>query len=293
MSLISETFRRLRAEKRGAFIPFVVLGDPDFNTSKKILEVLAKHADILELGFPFSDPIADGKRVQAADERALKSGINTEKCFSLIRHVKRQNKNVPVSLLLYYNLVYSNGTENFLRKAKKAGVDAVLIADMPLEESKEFNRLCRKHGIEEVFIVAPTTGAKRMRSILSRVNGFVYIVGVLGVTGERKTLGKGGIGIALKIKKLSKIPACVGFGISNPGQARKIISSGADGVIVGSALEAVIEKNLRNKKRLLREVEKFAEKFKAAASGRETRKSAAGHKFKGAEGGRHGRRKRN
>lgn len=264
MNRYTETFAELKKKGEGAFIPFVVLGDPDFETSKKILEKLVHSADCLELGFPFSDPIADGKRIQAADERALRSGMSVEKCFELVSHVRKMYNGIPIGLLVYYNLAYSNGVEKFLAKAKAAGVDGILVADMPIEESTGFCTACRKERIEQIFIVAPTTGKKRMREILRKAGGFIYLVSVLGVTGERKEVESSTIELIGMVKKQSKLPVCVGFGISQPEQVKKIISAGADGAIVGSAVEAVIELNLADKNALVSAVDSFARELKGA-----------------------------
>lgn len=264
MSLYKQTFEELNKKNEKAFIPFIVLGDPDYNTSKKILDVIAKEADCLELGFPFSDPIADGKRIQAADERALKAKINTDKCFELIKYIRKKNKDIPIGLLLYYNLVYSNGTENFLKKAKSAGVNGILIADMPIEESGSMQKLCEKHDLEQIFIVSPLTKGSRMQKILSKSKGFVYVVSVLGVTGERKKIKRSTIDLIKRIKKHSKTPICVGFGISTTEHVKKVIREGADGAIVGSAIEAIIEKNLKNKNKMFKELTHFVKKIKGA-----------------------------
>src|SRR3989344_2242376 len=254
MSLYKKMFEQLKKKNEKEFIPFVVLGDHDFKTSEKILDVLVQKTDALELGFPFSDPIADGKRIQAADERSLKSGTTPEKCFSLIKNIRKKNKNIPIGLLLYYNLVFSNGTESFLRKAKAVGVNGILVADMPIEEASEFNSICKKIGLDQIFIVAPTTDGKRMKKIASKASGFVCTVGILGVTGERKSVATDTLNLIRRIKKNSKIPVCVGFGISTPEHVRKIIKEGADGAIVGTAVEAIIEKNLKNRKKMLKEL---------------------------------------
>lgn len=264
MSLYKKMFAELKKKNEKAFIPFVVLGDPDFETSRKVLDVLAKNADALELGFPFSDPIADGKRIQAADERSLKSKTTPEKCFALIKEVRKNHKNIPIGLLLYYNLVFSNGTENFLKKAKAAGVDGILVADMPIEEASEFNSICKRIDLDQIFIVAPTTDSKRMKKIASKASGFVYTVGILGVTGERKSVATDTLSLINRIKKNSKIPVCVGFGISTPEHVKKIVGQGADGAIVGSAIEGIIEKNLKNRKKLFLELEKFVSAMKGA-----------------------------
>lgn len=277
MSRYNDTFARLSGRREGALIPFVVLGDPDFETSQKILGVLCEKADILELGFPFSDPIADGKRIQAADQRALSAGISVEKCFELIKGVRAKNPSIPIGLLLYYNLVYTNGCGNFLKRAKDAGVDGILIADMPVEESGAIAKLCRKIGIEQIFIVAQTTDGKRMKKILRVAAGFVYVVGVLGVTGERRDVGDAALETIRRAKAASRIPVCMGFGISEPSHVEKVIRAGADGAIIGSALEAVIERNLGDREKMIAEISAFIEKLKGATKAYETDKASSGN----------------
>ncbi|HLC79682.1 MAG TPA: tryptophan synthase subunit alpha [archaeon] len=260
----AQTFFELAKKQKGAFIPFVVLGDPTFEDSKKVLRVLARNADCLELGFPFSDPIADGKRIASADQRSLKSGMSTEKCFELISQLRSENSKIPIGLLLYYNLVYTNGAEKFLKRAKECGVDGILIADMPLEESGEIKKLCKKIGLDLIFIISPLTGVARMKKILKCAGGFVYIVGVLGVTGERKSIEDGTIDLLQQVKKNTSLPCCIGFGISEPSHVEKIIKSGSDGAIVGSAIEAIIEKNIGNESQMLLELENFAKEMNGA-----------------------------
>ena len=268
MSRYSKVFSGLKSRGEGAFVAFTVLGDPDMETSAQALDVLAAHADVLELGLPFSDPIADGKRIQAADERALRAGMTVEKCFSLVKGVRAKNAGIPIGLLVYYNLVYSNGAGKFLERAKDAGVDSVLVADMPIDEAAEFNKMCAKHGIEQVFIIAPTTGDARMKRILSKARGFAYAVGVLGVTGERGSVQASTIELVKRIRKQGKkIPVCVGFGVSMPAHARELVSAGADGVIVGSAIEAVIEENLKDRNLMLERLARFCAEMRAAARG--------------------------
>lgn len=258
-------FRELGRKKEGAFVAFTVLGDPDFVTGGKILETLSENSDILELGLPFSDPIADGKRIQAADERALGSKMSVKKCFELIANLRAKNAQIPIGILVYYNLVFTNGSGKFLRKAKSSGVDGILVADMPIDEAAKFNSLCKKIGLEQIFIVAPTTGNKRMRRILSKCRGFAYAVGVLGVTGERKSVDNSTIGLVKRLRKTGiSMPVCVGFGISRPKHAKKIIAAGANGVIVGSAIEAIIEQNLKGHKKMLRRIMEFTAKMRAA-----------------------------
>ncbi len=265
MSRFSERFRELKARKEGAFIPFVVLGDPNAETSFKIIKTLINSgADALELGFAFSDPIADGKTIQEADQRALAKGMNTDKCFGLIKKIRAFDKRIPISLLIYYNLVMQRGIEKFYADAKKAGVDALLAADCPLEEAKPLLKASRKHGIEQVFIVSPVTTKKRMLKILRNCTGYVYIVSLLGVTGARQQLQKRTIQLIKRTRHSTKLPLCVGFGISRSEHARQVIAAGAQGAIVGSAIVDLIKRSLGNERKMLKEIQKFAFSMKKA-----------------------------
>lgn len=255
----------LQKRKEGAFIPFVVLGDPDSKSSQKIIETLIKTgADALELGFAFSDPIADGKTIQEADQRALAKKINTDENFELIKRIRVRNKKIPISLLVYYNLIFQRGIEKFYSDAKKAGVDAILAADCPLEESRHLLDASKKFGIDQVFIVAPTTTKKRLLNILEKTRGYAYIVGVLGVTGARSSLQNRTIETIKKARRFSNLPLCVGFGISKPEHVRAILSAGANGAIVGSAVVSLIKNNLGNKEKMLEALALFAKKMKKA-----------------------------
>jgi tryptophan synthase alpha chain len=265
MTRFNKKFKELHAKKEGAFIPFVVLGDPNPETSFKIVKTLINSgADALELGFAFSDPIADGKTIQAADQRALAKGINTDKCFALIKKIRAYDKEIPISLLIYYNLIMQRGIEKFYADAKKAGVDALLAADCPIEEAKPLLRAARKHKIEQVFIVSPITTKKRMQRILRSCSGYVYIVSLLGVTGARAALQKRTIQLIKRTRHSTKLPLCVGFGISKPEHARQVIAAGAQGAIVGSAMVDLIKRNLGNEKRMLKEIAGFAAAVKKA-----------------------------
>ena len=183
MTSISKKFAGVKNEHRTAFLPFVVAGDPDFTTSLAVLKRLAEHADLLEIGFPYSDPLADGAVIQAADGRALASGMNTDKVFDLISQI-RTFSNIPITVLVYANLVYQKGIDAFYRKAKKAGIDGVLLPDVPVEESKPFVSAAEKYGIDPIFLVAQTTTNDRLKNILKYATGYLYLVSVLGVTGS-------------------------------------------------------------------------------------------------------------
>ncbi len=254
----------LKKGKEKAFIPFVVLGDPDYKTSVKIIKKLINYADILELGMAFSDPIADGKTIQAADVRALNSGMTPKRAFKLIKEIRKLNMKIPIGLLVYYNLIYRRGIDCFYKDAKKAGVDSILAADVPIEEATPLLKAAEKHKINQIFLITPTTTQKRMKKILMHTSGFVYMVTLLGVTGARKKLGQETIKLIKGVRPLTKLPICAGFGISRPEHVRAVIKSGADGAIVGSAIVDLIAKNLRNKKKMLDDIAYFAREMKKA-----------------------------
>jgi tryptophan synthase alpha chain len=267
-SRYAKRFEELKKAGEGAFIPFVTLGDPDEKESEKIIEMLVESgADALELGFAFSDPIADGKTIQAADERAINSGITPDKAFSIIKKVRKKNDSIPVGLLVYCNTVYNYGIGAFYEKAKEAGVDGILIADLSLEESKPYLSVAKKSGIEQIFIIAPTTPSERIEKIVSKAAGFIYLVSVTGITGARKTVSKSALGLIKRVRKKTGLPVCVGFGISRPEHAKKMLGAGADGVIVGSAIVSKIEKNLKNHEKMLQDIAYYVSEMKNASRG--------------------------
>jgi tryptophan synthase alpha chain len=222
-------------------MPFVVAGDPDFKTSLAVLKRLSQHADLIELGFPYSDPLADGPVIQAADGRALTSGMNTNKVFELISEIRKFSQ-IPITVLVYANLVYQQGIDGFYRKAKVAGIDGVLVPDVPVEESKPFVSAAKKHGIDPIFLVAQTTTPERLKKILKHATGYLYLVSVLGVTGKRKEFGDDSTAFIKRIRSQTKLPLAVGFGIHTREQAQAFATAGADGVIVGSAIVDIIAK---------------------------------------------------
>lgn len=265
MNRFDERFALLGKKSEGAFVPFVVLGDPDAKTSLEMVKALIDNgADALELGFPFSDPIADGPTVQAADQRALDAGIDTDKCLLMIGKIRSHDAKIPISLLVYYNLVFQRGISKFCRNAVGAGVDALLIADMPIEESDYLLEQAKKHGISQVFLVAPTTPNSRIRAISSKCSAYLYVVSLLGVTGARTSLQGSAVKLIKRIRPLSKLPLLVGFGISKPKHVKEVIKAGADGVIVGSAIINIIKENLGKREKMLEAIALFARQMKAA-----------------------------
>lgn len=243
MNRIEKAFATARSEGRAAFVSYVCAGDPDLETSLEVCRILlGEGTDILELGVPFSDPLADGLTNQLAAERALASGMTQEKVFELVRRI-REFSEVPVVLYTYYNLVFSQGVEAFAERAVAAGVDGILTLDLPPEEAGEMDAACEKTGLKTVYIVAPTSPEARIELICRATTGFVYYVSQEGVTGERDQMA-GNLQEKLDlIRTYAKGPVVVGFGISQEQHVRAVAAV-ADGVVVGSALVNCIARNL-------------------------------------------------
>lgn len=246
MDRIAQAFARTRREKRAAFVAYLCAGDPDFDTSLAACRaVLDAGADVLELGVPFSDPLADGLTNQLAAQRALDGGMTAARVFELVRRL-REKSQVPIVFYTYYNLVFSNGVEEYVRAAKEAGVDGMLTLDLPPEEADELLAACAKHGLKTVFIVAPTTPASRLPRIGAAATGFIYYVSREGVTGVRDQVAANIPEAVARIRQHTALPVAVGFGLSTPEQVKQVARV-ADGVVVGSALVNVIKDNLDNR----------------------------------------------
>ncbi|MBI4439776.1 tryptophan synthase subunit alpha [Candidatus Woesearchaeota archaeon] len=251
--------------KKKAFIPFTVVGDPDLKTSEQIIRTMIDSgADALELGIAFTDPIADGTTIQKADDRVLKRRTNLDEIFGVIKRIRKYSNEIPIGLLIYYNLIYQRGIEKFYRDAKNAGVDGILVADLPIEEAGDAVKAARKAKISPIFIVSPTTTANRLKKILRHARGFIYVVSLLGVTGARHRINPAVYRLLKFVKPKTKLPLAVGFGISKPEHVKAILSGGASGVIVGSAIVKIIEKNLGSKKRILSRISSYVRKMKSA-----------------------------
>lgn len=264
MKTYQQVFSELAEGKNAALIPFFVIGDPDVNTSLAVVKTaIDAGADILELGIPFSDPIADGPTIQKADIRALRSGMNVRRALEFIRKVKN-HKDIPIGLLMYYNLVYQYGTEKFFSDFHKAGVNSVLIADLSVDDAEEICGVAVSAGLDTVFMVTPNTEPERMKLIASKTTGFVYTVSLLGVTGSREKLSDTVQGLISKLKQLTRVPICVGFGISKAEHAEAVARAGADGVIIGSKIVDLIERNLSDKEKMLAEISAFVRDVKTA-----------------------------
>lgn len=227
-------------ENKKAFIAFITAGDPDLETTEKLIyEIVRNGADLIEIGIPFSDPIAEGTVIQEADIRALANGTTTEKIFEMVARIRSDIK-IPLVFMTYCNVIFGYGTEKFMQRCEEIGIDGLIVPDVPYEEKEELQPYTKKHGLELVSLVAPTS-KDRIKSIAKDAEGFLYVVSSLGVTGVRSEI-KTDIGeIVSLIKSSSDIPCAVGFGISTPEQAEDM-SKKADGVIVGSAIVRIIAK---------------------------------------------------
>ena len=247
---------------RAALIPFFVIGDPDYSTSLELVKAAIDNgADILELGIPFSDPIADGPTIQRADVRALDAGMTVEKSLKFIAEVKKY-KDIPIGLLMYYNLVYKYGVDKFFKDFKAAGGNSVLIADMTVDVASEIEDSIKVSGLDTVYMVTPNTPESRREMVFERTTGFIYVVSLLGVTGARDTLSGSVKPLVQGLKASTDTPLCVGFGISKPEHAKQVAEAGANGVIVGSRIVKEIEENLGNEKVMINKVGALVAEFK-------------------------------
>lgn len=262
MDRFATLFKKLKEKKEGAFMPFAVGCDPDFDTSLSIFETMIENgADVIEIGFPFSDPMIDGETILRGDVRALKSGATPDDAFRIIKEI-RKFSDVPIMPLVYYNIVLQRGIEKFYKDCKDAGVDAVLIADCPIEESEEVHKCAMDNEINQIYFATHTTTDERLKKTLSLVSGFIYVVSLHGATGVREKLEEGLEALIKNLHSKTDVPLCVGFGISKPEHVRAVMKAGADGVIVGSAIERIIEANLNNKKKMLDEIGKYVKGMK-------------------------------
>jgi tryptophan synthase alpha chain len=256
MSRIGETFASLKRLGRGGFIPFITAGVPDLPTTESLLiELAAAGADIIELGVPFSDPVADGEVIQRASERALRNGVSVRDALTCARKA-RQHIDVPILLFSYFNPLLQLGEQQLAVAATEAGIDAVLVTDLIPEEAKSWTQTLLGHGLDPIFLVAPTTSDERLTHIAQQARGFIYAVSRAGVTGARDQMTRDADALVKRVRAVSDLPIAVGFGISTPEQVRAVWRF-ADAAVVGSAIVREIE-NLRDSPDLVKRVGEFA-----------------------------------
>lgn len=267
MNRIDGRFAKLRSDGSRAFVAYLTAGDPDpAITPELVLALERAGCDVIELGVPFSDPIADGPTIQQAFQRALESGTHLGSVLQIIAEVRRSSQ-VPIVVFSYYNPVMRYGDAAFVRDAAAAGADGLLLLDMPPEEAGDLIRRCDAEGLRWVTLVAPTTPPERLSELVGRSSGFVYLVSREGVTGARESLSDSiGAGVA-RIREHTRVPVCVGFGISTERQVREVAAV-ADGVVVGSAIVKVVAEHSGSDD-LCRRVEAFAKRLADAAHGRD------------------------
>lgn len=258
-------FKNLRQKNEGAFVPFAVIGDPNMELSFEIIESMIKGgADALELGIPFSDPVADGPVIQKATQRALSAGATPQKCFELIEKLTERYPEMPVGLLVYANLVVKDGLDNFYARAAQSGVDSVLVADVPVYEAPPFFRSGQNHGVDTVLIVPPRASEPTIRGIARISQGYTYVLARRGVTGDGQSLSPQNSEVFDRLEALGAPPALVGFGISRPEHVRETLAAGAAGAISGSAIVRIVENHLSEPEVMCQEISRFVSAMKGA-----------------------------
>ncbi|MDR0318652.1 MAG: tryptophan synthase subunit alpha [Nitrososphaerota archaeon] len=266
-SSIKQVFDLNRENSKGCLIGYITVGDPALDVTQKIADALIYGGiDILELGLPFSDPIADGPTIQAASLRALNAGTTPLKVLETVKEIKRKHSHIPIVIMTYYNPIFCRGLNSFLATAKERGVNGFIVPDLPVEEAHDFKETAVNYGLDTIFLAAPSTSNKRLPGIVSASSGFLYLISRLGVTGANTTLEESTLQLIRRVKPFTaeKIPLAVGFGISQIDHVKKVIAAGADAAIIGSAFIDIIQKNTDNHTVMLKELEQTAKELKKA-----------------------------
>ena len=265
MERYDNVFAALQARKEGAFVPFVTLGDPSPEQSLKIIDALIEAgADALELGIPFSDPLADGPTIQSATLRAFAAGVTPTQCFEMLATIRQKHPTIPIGLLMYANLVFNRGIDEFYAECARVGVDSVLVADVPVEESAPFRQAAMRHNVAPIFICPPNADDELLRQIASHGRGYTYLLSRAGVTGAENKAAVPLHHLVEKLAEYNAAPPLQGFGISAPEQVAAAVDAGAAGAISGSAIVKIIEKNVDQPEQMLRELKTFVSALKAA-----------------------------
>lgn len=268
MNAISKAFQKAKADENGALIGYIMAGDPNPDATPKIADALIKGGvDILELGLPFSDPIADGPTIQAASVRALAAETTPVKVLEIAKQI-RLSHDVPVVIMTYYNPVFKMGIGKFCTTAKNCLVDGIIIPDLPVEEAADYKKAAVKAGLDTIFLAAPSTSNERLSKIVECSSGFLYLVSRFGVTGAQAVVSDFTIELVKRVLPFTagKVPLAVGFGVSKPEHVKCLIGAGADGVIVGSAFINIIQRHEDNMEAALKELQATAEALKAATT---------------------------
>ena len=266
MNAISKVFEKLKAQGNGALIGYVMAGDPEPKYTPMIAEALIKGGiDILELGIPFSDPIADGPTIQAASVRALNAGTTPKMVLEMARAI-REKHDVPVAVMTYYNPLFRMGLKKFFSMAEGCKIDGVIVPDLPVEEADDYRKAAGESGVDTIFLAAPSTTNERLTKIVECSSGFLYLVSHFGVTGTKAAVEDSTISLVKRVLPFTagRVPLAVGFGVSKPEHVKRIIKAGADGVIVGSAFVNIVSRNNGNVETILDELGEVTRKLKEA-----------------------------
>ncbi len=262
---ITEKFDELAGKGECALVCYIVAGYPEIKTSEQVIDALVKGgADIIEIGIPFSDPIADGPTIQAASNKALERGITPEKALQLAKSVRKKHPELPLLAMTYSNILVRAGMGKFMSQAKSCGIDGFILPDMPVEEAEAYSTAASKLGLATVFLASPNTPEARLQKIIGSTSGFLYLVSVFGITGARKSFEDYSLNAVKSAKQAAggRVPVAVGFGISTPAHAKFMIRAGADAVIIGSAIVDMIGKS--SGKKMLSGLQEFARSMKKA-----------------------------
>jgi len=263
---ISESFAQLKKKGEGALIAYLTVGYPTLKQTPRLIGAMIEGgADIIELGIPFSDPIADGPTIQAAVMRSLASGTKPLDALEIARAV-REKHDTPLVLMTYFNPIYRVGLQKFLSLAKNSGISGIIVPDLPVEESKDYKKECVATDIDTIFLASPSTHPERLKQILAQTSGYLYLISLYGVTGVRSAVSESALALIKEYRAIvgGAIPLAVGFGISKPDHVKEMIHAGADGAIVGSAFVKIIGENSRNMPRSLKKLEGLVRAMKKA-----------------------------
>ena len=259
---MSSRIKKIFEDNSKKLVTFVTGGDPDYMTSKEILDkIIEKGADIIEIGMPFSDPMADGPTIQLASKRAINNGTNLETIFKICNHIREKNLSIPIVLMGYYNVILHYGIKNFVDKINSIGIDGLIIVDLQPEEDQELYNTLKSKNIDLIRLITPNTTSKRLSTITNQASGFLYYVTVTGITGQKSANIQELKKIIPSIREYSKLPIIAGFGIKDKNDVSEICKT-ADGAVIGSSIVKIIENNLNNKEKMINKVSSFIQELK-------------------------------
>ena len=259
---MSSRIKKIFEDNSKKLVTFVTGGDPDYKTSKEILDkIIEKEADVIEIGMPFSDPMADGPTIQLASKRAIDNGTNLETIFKICNHIREKNDSIPIVLMGYYNVILHYGIKNFVDRINSIGVDGLIIVDLQPEEDQELYDTLKSKNIDLIRLITPNTTSKRLSIITNQASGFLYYVTITGITGQKSANIQELKKIIPNIREYSKLPIIAGFGIKDKNDVSEICKT-ADGAVIGSSIVKIIENNLNNKEKMMNEVSSFIEELK-------------------------------